>query len=340
MSVDDESAKRGPASPFLPLWYGLFFLALLIGLLIGSSESPVVAASFPLFVAILSAAVGWLTSRDPTTPLDSRFLRRSGKAASLLSLGFIAGFFPGTVLRMGQAEYIAIGPWLIDWGSPDPHTMLPEPEDAILLATIDAHLRTLGMQEPSRSKLLLRVAESALLHSNGIARNDITASTNLQDHYARSVLGFTKLADCAASTIEDELERTRRASLFHGLALVSQALADDKPLGACSSFCLLSTVWFVSKASNAQRFVLEEAEAAQSGEEYPDRAVCDLSSDEMISISFVLNVESSTSILERTLSQVEELAAIFRDTSLIDQSESSVGIGTLTPETRRLGHDR
>lgn len=213
----------------LPLiyWISVIVLGVLMGFLIGASQSPVVGVAIPIFAAFLTGTAGWILGRSGTQPLSEKNYRRIGIGFILISTGFAIGYIPGVVLRLGPVRYLSLGPYAIDWSGPSAIEAIPGIDDRMLAFAIDAHLKALGVEPVLRDSLIRDLAVEA-----GAAPAQPAPSP---EALAQASTALGEAATCLDDKGIDVFGIVAAGHLLQGLA-------DAVPTEACDAGCMTAAL--------------------------------------------------------------------------------------------------
>lgn len=137
----------------------LVLLGLVLGFLVGASQSPLASAVLPvltIFVGGLAAVSGG------TGSLSAIGLRRAGFVTIFLIAGFVGGLPIGLAARIGAAEYVWVGPFAVDWGGGDPSLSVADLDTRTAMFEIAGHLAQLGVGEQTIRRHMAELASLGL----------------------------------------------------------------------------------------------------------------------------------------------------------------------------------
>lgn len=219
-------------------WIAVLLSAALVGFLVGASKSPLADAVVPVFAALLTATVTIFITAKPGTLLGSDGYATIGLGYLLLVVGFVPGLLVGSVVRAGAAEYVSVGPFVIDWGDQDPFAKLLTAEEEQLYFVIDANLKALGVPLGHRRAHLAGVVEDErAADPDGSAKASLDwLATNTGSAFSDSV---SRLAACNRDSNESaSAAMTATATAVLSLsAYLSATPPSSKPNSQCSFSC-------------------------------------------------------------------------------------------------------
>lgn len=157
----------------IPLFLaGAACLAIVLGYLVGASNSPVVATALPLLFAVIGGAGGFHVLRsDPAQPAFHEQLRLFGGLLLAFSVSFFAGLNYGIAVRSDEGV-AALSPRNVS----KPLTHLDDPAERRQFILLRAKLRMLGATEAEIERLAALMANEARAARDGESiRGDIAA---------------------------------------------------------------------------------------------------------------------------------------------------------------------
>lgn len=211
-------------------WVSVVLTGALVGLLVGASKSPLASAALPIIAALLTAAAAYLfaTGKGNRSVVPYRI---AGLGFLCLFAGFLPAFVVGIILRIGPVEYLAVGPWVLDWGKTDPFSGLKTTDQQRKYLVLSSHLSALGIDAHHRRAYL-----GSLVAANKQRRADLL--TILSDAARmRIILGaLDKLANCGDLADRDRLAISFSRRVWQDLRLDAERPKDAVP-PTCGVMC-------------------------------------------------------------------------------------------------------